>query len=112
MCRGARDRRVVELGRCGRRSDCESVYSGTCCQSRSQPGPAAIENVNHCLKALCKAIESEKFKSGALPRLATGVSGLDWKDIKPPIDKHLGDLSFPEYVYATYQPGVQPKEER
>ena len=33
-------RRVVDLGRCRRRPDCESVYPGTCCQSRRQPpGP-------------------------------------------------------------------------
>jgi len=39
----------------------------------AKPGRATIENVNHCLKALCKEIEAEKFKSVALPRLATGV---------------------------------------
>lgn len=32
---------------------------------------------NHCLKALCQLIEEEKFESVALPRLATGVGGLD-----------------------------------
>jgi O-acetyl-ADP-ribose deacetylase (regulator of RNase III) len=106
------------MGRCRGRSDCESVYSGTCCQSRSQakpgqarPGQATIENVYHCLKALCKVIEVEKFKSVALPRLAPGVSGLDWRDVKPLIEKHLGHLSIPLYVYATYQSGVQARED-
>jgi len=78
----------------------------------ARPGRATIENVNHCLKALSKVIETEKFKSVALPRLATGVGGLDWKDVKPLIEKHLGHLSVPVYVYAAYQPGVQAKEER
>jgi O-acetyl-ADP-ribose deacetylase (regulator of RNase III) len=78
----------------------------------ARPGRATIENVNHCLKALSKVIETEKFKSVALPRLATGVGGLDWKDVKPLIEKHLGHLSIPVYVYAAYQPGVQAKEER
>jgi O-acetyl-ADP-ribose deacetylase (regulator of RNase III) len=55
-------------------------------------------------------IETEKIKSVALPRLATGVGGLDWKDVKPLIEKHLGHLPVPIYVYATYQPGVQAKE--
>jgi O-acetyl-ADP-ribose deacetylase (regulator of RNase III) len=78
----------------------------------ANPGRASIENVNHCLKALSKLIEAEKVKSVALPRLATGVGGLEWKDVKPLIDKHLGHLSIPVYVYATYQSGVQTKEER
>jgi O-acetyl-ADP-ribose deacetylase (regulator of RNase III) len=30
-----------------------------------------------------KTIEAEKFKSVVLPRLATGVGGLDGKDAKP-----------------------------
>jgi O-acetyl-ADP-ribose deacetylase (regulator of RNase III) len=75
-----------------------------------KPGRATIENVNHCLKALGKVIETEKFKSVALPRLATGVGGLDWEDVKPLIEKHLGHLSIPVYVYSTYHPGVQAME--
>jgi O-acetyl-ADP-ribose deacetylase (regulator of RNase III) len=51
-------------------------------------------------------IESEKIKRVALPRLATGVGGLDWKEVKPLIEKHLGHLSVLIYVYATYPPGV------
>jgi O-acetyl-ADP-ribose deacetylase (regulator of RNase III) len=74
-------------------------------------GWATIENVNHCLKALRKVIEVEKFKSVALPRLATGVSGLDWRDVKPLIEKHFGHLSIPVYVCATYQSGVQARED-
>lgn len=76
----------------------------------AKPGKATIENVNHCLKALAKFIESEKIKSVALPRLATGVGGLDWKDVKPIIEKHLGHVSIPVYVYVVYQPGVQASE--
>jgi len=76
----------------------------------AHPGKATVENVNRCLRALRATIESEQFKSVALPRLATGVGGLDWKDVKPLIVKHLGDLTIPVYVYATYQPGVQAKE--
>lgn len=76
----------------------------------NHPGRATIENVNHCLKALCKVIEAEKFKSIALPRLATSVGGLDWKDVKPLVEKHLGHLSIPVYVYGTYHPGVQAEE--
>ena len=54
-------------GRCRRRSDCESVYPGACCQSRSQTGQGHVENVNHCLKALCRRLRLKSFKSVALP---------------------------------------------
>ena len=76
----------------------------------ARPGRAKIENVNHCLKALCQLIEEEKFESVALPRLATGVGGLDWKDVKPLIAKHLGHLSIPVYLYTTYRPEVEADE--
>lgn len=75
------------------------------------PSRATIENVNHCLKTLCKLIEVEKFKTVVLPRLATGVGGLDWKDVNPLMEKHLGHLSIPLYVDSTYRPGVQAEEE-
>lgn len=76
----------------------------------ARPGKASLEHVNHCLKALHKTVETEAFTSLALPRLATGVGGLDWKDVKPLIEKHLGTLSIPIFVYSTYQPGLQAKE--
>lgn len=78
----------------------------------ANPGKATVANINHCLKALAKVIETENIKSVALPRLATGVGGLDWKDVKPLIEKHLGHLSIPVYVYTTFHAGVEAKEER
>jgi O-acetyl-ADP-ribose deacetylase (regulator of RNase III) len=77
----------------------------------AKPGRATIANVNHSLKALSKVVETENIKSVALPRLATGVGGLDWKDVKPLMEKHLGHLSIPVYIYTTFQPGVAAKEE-
>ena len=35
---------------------------------------------------------------------------LDWKDVKPLIEKHLGDLKIPIVVYSTYHSGVQATE--
>lgn len=76
----------------------------------STPGKARLESVNHCLKALRHAITTEKFTSLALPRLATGVGQLGWKDVRPLIDKHLGDAPISIYVYSTYRAGAQAKE--
>jgi hypothetical protein len=39
------------------------------------------------------------------------VGGLKWEDVKPLIEKHLGHLPIPVYVYTTFRPGVQAKEE-
>jgi O-acetyl-ADP-ribose deacetylase (regulator of RNase III) len=74
------------------------------------PGKASVASVNHALKSLRETIVSEKYTSVALPRLATGYGGLDWDDVKPLIEHHLGDLGVPVWVYATYTPGKQAIE--
>ncbi len=76
----------------------------------SRPGKATLANVNHCLRRLRHAIEVEKITSLAIPALATGVGGLAWSDVKPLIEQHLGDLSIPIFVYATYHAGMKAKE--
>lgn len=74
------------------------------------PGRAKLEHVNHALRELRKLIEQENFASVALPRLATGVGGLDWGDVQPLIDRHLGTLDAPVYVYVVYEAGKAARE--
>ena len=76
----------------------------------AKPGRATVGNVSHCLKALKKMVAKEKFESIALPRLATGVGGLDWEDVAPLIKKHLGELKIPIYVYTIYHANQKAKE--
>ncbi len=76
----------------------------------ARPGKATVKFVGECLKALAKMVEKEGFTSIALPRLATGVGGLDWDEVSPVIERRLGDLKIPVYVYATYRPGKQAAE--
>jgi O-acetyl-ADP-ribose deacetylase (regulator of RNase III) len=76
----------------------------------SKPGYASVSHVNHSLHALRGLIEKEKFSSIALPRLACGMTGLDWNDVKPLIEKQIGDLGIPVYVYTNYQKGVKANE--
>ena len=76
----------------------------------SHPSRATIENVNHALKELRKLAEKENFKSIALPKLATGVGGLEWSEVQALIQKHLGDLNIPVYVYTTYQKDLEATE--
>lgn len=75
-----------------------------------RPGRAHVEHVNHALRGLHKMVVDERLQSLALPRLATGVGGLEWADVRPLIQKHLGDLGIPVYVYAHYQKGVRASE--
>ena len=76
----------------------------------AKPGHATTNNVGHALKALHKWIEAEQPASVALPRLATGVGGLNWKDVLPLIRRHLAEDKVPIYVYSTYQKGVMAPE--
>lgn len=75
-----------------------------------KPGKATPESLNHSLKALAKMVQAEGIKSLALPRLATGVGGLDWAAVKPLVLKHLGELGIPVYVYSVFHKGVAAKE--
>ena len=73
-------------------------------------GKATLENVNHALRALHKLAVKEQYTSIALPRLATGVGGLDWDDVEPLIEKHLAALDIPVIVYTTYVAGKAADE--
>lgn len=74
------------------------------------PGRAHLESVNHALRALHALAEKEGFTSLALPKIATGVGGLDWSVVEPLIEKHLGSLKIPIYVYTEYHAGVAADE--
>ncbi len=75
-----------------------------------KPGRATIESVNHALRELKKLIEHEKLGSIAIPRLATGVGGLEWEAVKPLIQKHLSDVGVPVIVYSEFHAGVAADE--
>lgn len=77
----------------------------------SRPGRATLENVNHALRELHNIAEKEKFSSLAIPRLATGVGGLGWDQVKPLIAKHLGNLQIPVIVYVHYSKGISADEQ-
>jgi O-acetyl-ADP-ribose deacetylase (regulator of RNase III) len=77
---------------------------------QSRPGKATTHNLNNALRKLRALVEEEGFESLALPRLATGVGGLDWADVQPLIENHLGDLQIPIYVYTTFKSGEQAEE--
>lgn len=77
---------------------------------QSRPGKATTHNVNVALRKLRQLAEEEGFASLALPRLATGVGGLDWEEVKPLIENQLADLNIPIYLYTSFQSGEQAQE--
>lgn len=77
---------------------------------RGHPGKAHLEHVNHCLRNLHKLVLAEGLTSLAIPRLATGVGGLDWAEVRPLIEHHLADLKIPIYVYGEYRKGEKALE--
>lgn len=79
-------------------------------ENHGKPGAATLSNVNHALRRLRHFVEQEKVASLALPKLATGVGKLEWSEVKPLIEKTLGDLGIPIYVYTTYHAGQQAVE--
>jgi O-acetyl-ADP-ribose deacetylase (regulator of RNase III) len=77
---------------------------------KGKPGRAHLESVNHALRELHRIILEEKLTSIALPRLATGVGGLEWKDVMGLIQTHLGKLDIPVIIYSTYHANQQAVE--
>ena len=74
------------------------------------PGKAKLTHVNHALKELVDLTRQNGYKSLSLPKLATGVGGLDWSDVLPLIEKHLGGLGIPVLLYQTFHAGQQANE--
>lgn len=69
----------------------------------ARPVKAKLEDVNQALRTLAKHVQDEGVTSLAIPRLATGVGALDWADVKPLIEQHLGDLGILVLIYETYR---------
>ena len=76
----------------------------------SHPGKASLHNLRHCLKDLVHEIDKNGIKSIALPKIATGVGGLDWKDVEPIIEEYFGDSNIPVYLYEKYVKGQAADE--
>ena len=55
-------------------------------------------------------IEKNDIKSIALPKIATGVGGLDWKEVEPIIEEYFGDSNIPVFLYEKYVKGQAADE--
>jgi O-acetyl-ADP-ribose deacetylase (regulator of RNase III) len=66
------------------------------------PGKASLSNVRHALKNLAKLVKEENIRSLALPRLASGVGGLNWEEVMPLIKEYLDDCGAEIELYTEY----------
>ena len=74
------------------------------------PGRASETNVSHSLKNLVKTLEKENIKKLAITKVATGVGGLNWNDVKPIIEKYFSDSDIQVYVYEDFKKDVKAVE--
>lgn len=56
-------------------------------------GQSRLEDIEAGLQALRELIEKEGIQHIALPPLGCGNGGLSWNDVRPAIERHLGDLA-------------------
>lgn len=54
--------------------------------------PSKLEDIETGLEALASEIRQREIKSIAVPALGCGNGGLDWKDIRPKIERALGNI--------------------
>ena len=85
----------------------DSLHAG----HAAKPGKATLKNVGHALRELARYVTDEHIKSVALPRLATGVGGREWQDVKPLIEKSLGELNADVSVSEVYRKGIKADEQ-
>ena len=66
---------------------------------RHWKSPSTYEYVETGLAALVAYLKTNPVKSLAMPALGCGNGGLDWKLVKPMIEKHLGELDLSVWIY-------------
>ncbi|MFN0215065.1 MAG: macro domain-containing protein [Saprospiraceae bacterium] len=74
------------------------------------PGKATLHNVGHALRELKKIMDKEDIKSIALPRLASGVGGLNWEHVRDLIYKTFEEGNAMVYIYSTFVKGQAAEE--
>ena len=72
---------------------------------------ASVASVDKALSALADLVAQRGIKSLAVPKIGTDVGGLDWREVKPLIEKHLGQLNIPIYLYTIFHKAIAAVEE-
>lgn len=66
--------------------------------------------VNRSFRALNKLVVDERLSSIAMPKIGSGVGGIDWLEVRGMMDSQLGELLIPVFVYVTELEGMLASE--
>jgi O-acetyl-ADP-ribose deacetylase (regulator of RNase III) len=72
-------------------------------------GKSRLSDIESGLKALAEEIQSRGIHSIAIPPLGSGLGGLDWKDVRPRIDRALRGLDGVRIVVFEPLPRAVPE---
>jgi O-acetyl-ADP-ribose deacetylase (regulator of RNase III) len=70
-------------------------------------GNSRVADIEAGLKALADEIRKRGIRSVAVPPLGAGLGGLDWRDVRPRIEKALSDLEDVRII--VFEPHVAPE---
>jgi O-acetyl-ADP-ribose deacetylase (regulator of RNase III) len=74
-------------------------------------GGAKWTYLEQCLQQFTEYYQQEGITSLALPRIAAGLGGLEWDEVRQLMFQLLDPLLIPVFVYETYLPGVKADED-
>lgn len=77
---------------------CEDPAIATAATKNDWRNTSQIEWIDRCLENVAVLL-APRFTSIALPQLGCGCGGLDWADVWPLYEKHLGDLDIDVEVW-------------
>jgi O-acetyl-ADP-ribose deacetylase (regulator of RNase III) len=70
-----------------------------------------INSLDRGLGQLVEYLKLQDIQSVAMPKIGTDVGDFDWRDVKPLIEKHLGPLEIPVYLYTIFNKNIAGVEE-
>jgi O-acetyl-ADP-ribose deacetylase (regulator of RNase III) len=67
--------------------------------TQATTGGARLEYIEQCACWVADHHEREGIVNLALPRLGSGLGGLEWSDVEGVLEQYLGGISLPVTVY-------------